>query len=170
MTNTEIIRAKAADYITDKLDRKVKFFAVESRSKKAVWFVRSEDLLHIVQSESDAVILAIFRIAGGAVHIKPQTYEKTSVIEVRKVMSRFGRILEKDERKGGWPEGEMQVAVMLNGIRTGWMKNHAADVFGYIGDERVKVEVKGVGGWMQKPDEVKEEKKKEEEETEETEE
>jgi hypothetical protein len=51
---------------------------------------------------------------------------------------------------------------MLNGIRTGWMKNHAADVFGYIGDERVKVEVKGVGGWMQKPDEVEEEEETEE--------
>ena len=164
MTNTEIIRTKAADYIADKLAHKVKFFAVESRSKKAVWLIRSEDLLHIVETESDAVILAIFRIAGGAVHIKPQTYEKTSVVEVRKVINRFGRILEKDERKGGWWIGEMQVAEMLNGIRTGWMKNHAADVFGYIGDERVKIEVKGLGGWMQKPDEVKEE---EEEETEE---
>ena len=163
MTNTEIIRMKAADYIADKLAHDVKFFAVESRSKKAVWFVRSEDLLHIVQTESDTVILAIFRIAGGAVHIKPQTYEKTSVIEIRKVMNRFGRILEKEERVGGWWMGEMQVATMLNGIRTGWMKNHAADVFGYIGDERVKVEVKGLGGWMQKPDEVEEEKTEEEE-------
>jgi hypothetical protein len=162
MTNVEIIRTRATDYISDKLAHRVKFFAVESRSKKAIWFVRSEDLLHIVQTESDDVILAIFRIAGGAVHIKPQTYEKTSVIEVRKVMNRFGRILEKDERVGGWQIGEMQVAVMLNGIRTGWMKNHAADVFGYIGDERVKVEVKGVGGWMQKPDEVKEEEETEE--------
>lgn len=162
MTNAEIIRTKAADYIADKLAHKVKFFAVESRSKKAVWFVRSEDLLHIVETESEAVILTIFRIAGGAVHIKPQTYEKTSVVEVRKVINRFGRILEKDERKGGWQEGEMQVAEMLNGIRTGWMKNHAADVFGYIGNERVKVEVKGLGGWMQKPDEVKEEEETEE--------
>ena len=161
MTNTEIIRMKAADYITDKLAHKVKFFAVESRSKKAVWFIRSEDLLNIVQTESDAVILAVFRIAGGAVHIKPQTYEKTSVIEVRKVLNRFGRILEKDERQGGWQEGEMQVAEMLNGIRTGWMKNHAADVFGYIGSERVKVEVKGVGGWMQKPDETEDEETEE---------
>lgn len=164
MTNAEIIRTKAADYIADKLAHKVKFFAVESRSKKAVWFVRSEDLLHIVETESESVILAIFRIAGGAVHIKPQTYEKTSVVEVRKVINRFGRILEKDERVGGWQVGEMQVAEILNGIRTGWMKNHAADVFGYIGNERVKVEVKGLGGWMQKPDEMKEE---EEEETEE---
>lgn len=162
MTNTEIIRTKAADYITDKLAHKVKFFAVESRSKKAVWFVRSEDLLHIVETESESVILAIFRIAGGAVHIKPQTYEKTSVIDVRRVLNRYGRILEKEERVGGWQAGEMQVAVMLNGIRTGWMKNHAADVFGYIGDERVKVEVKGVGGWMQKPDEVEEEEETEE--------
>ena len=161
MTNVEIIRTRAADYIADKLAHKVKFFAVESRSKKAVWFVRSEDLLHIVQSESDAVILAVFRIAGGAVHIKPQTYEKTSVIDVRKVMNRYGRILEKDERVGGWQVGEMQVAAMLNGIRTGWMKNHAADVFGYIGDERVKVEVKGVGGWMQIPDATEEEETEE---------
>lgn len=163
MTNTEIIRTKAADYITDKLAHKVKFFAVESRSKKAVWFVRSEDLLHIVETESESVILAIFRIAGGAVHIKPQTYEKTSVVEVRKVMNRFGRILEKDERVGGWQVGEMQVAAMLNGIRTGWMKNHAADVFGYIGGERVKVEVKGVGGWMQIPDATEEEEEETEE-------
>lgn len=161
MTSIEIIRTRATDYIADKLAHKVKFFAVESRSKKAVWFVRSEDLLHIVQTESDAVILAVFRIAGGAVHIKPQTYEKTSVIEVRKVMNRYGRILEKDERVGGWQVGEMQVAAMLNGIRTGWMKNHAADVFGYIGDERVKVEVKGVGGWMQIPDEAEEEETEE---------
>ena len=162
MTNIEIIRTKAADYIADKLAHKVKFFAVESRSKKAVWFVRSEDLLRIVQTESDAVILAIFRIAGGAVHIKPQTYEKTSVVDVRKVLNRYGRILEKEERVGGWQVGEMQVAVMLNGIRTGWMKNHAADVFGYIGDERVKVEVKGVGGWMQIPDATEEEEETEE--------
>ena len=154
---------KPMEYIKDKIAHNVRFFAIESRSKRAVWFVRSEDLLFFLQTGTDEEINAILRVAGGAVHIRPQTYEKTSVFAVRKVINRYGRIFEKDERKGGWQEGEMQIAEMLNGIRTGWMKNHAADVFGYIGSERVKVEVKGVGGWMQMPDAVKEEEEEEEE-------
>ena len=144
-----IIREVADKYITDKIRHHVKYFALESASKCAVWVIKSMDLREIVRTASDEKLCKFFRITGSAVHLTKQTYENTRVFEVASIVNKYGVMLDKDKREGNYNEGELQVADIFEGKHTGSKRGHWKDVSAKIGGKTCGIEVKCIGGWMQ---------------------
>lgn len=143
-----VIREAADKYITAKIKHHVKYFALESNSKKAVWVIKSMDLREIVRTVSDEKLCKLFRVTGCEVHLCKQTYEATRVFEIASLVHRYGVILEKEERTGNYNEGELQVADIFEGKHTGSERGHWKDVSAKIGGKTCGIEVKCVGGWM----------------------
>ena len=143
-----IIREAADKYITTKIRHHVKYFALESATKRAVWVIKSMDLREIVRTVSDERLCKLFRITGCAVHLVKQTYENTRVIEIAPIIKAHGVILEKEERQGNYNEGEMQIADIFEGKHTGSTRGHWKDVSAQIGGKTCGIEVKCIGGWM----------------------
>lgn len=144
-----IIREAADKYLTDKIRHHVKYFALESASKCAVWVIKSMDLREIVRTVSDEKLCKLFRITGCAVHLTKQTYENTQVMEIAPILKKYGVILDKDKREGNYNEGEIQVADIFEGKHTGSKRGHWKDVSANIGGKTCGIEVKCVGGWME---------------------
>lgn len=143
-----IIRETADKYITTKIRHHVKYFALESASKSAVWVIKSMDLREIVRTVSDEKLCKLFRVTGCEVHLCKQTYEATRVFEIASIVKKYGVILNKEKREGNYNEGEMQVADIFEGEHTGSEKGHWKDVRANIGGKTCGIEVKCVGGWM----------------------
>ena len=105
-----IIREAADKYITTKIRHHVKYFALESASKCAVWVIKSMDLREIVRTVSDEKLCKLFRVTGCEVHLCKQTYENTQVMAIAPILKKYGVILDKEKREGNYNEGEIQVA------------------------------------------------------------
>ena len=144
-----MIRESADKYLTDKIKHHVKYFALESASKCAVWVIKSMDLREVVRTVSDERLCKLFRITGGAVHLTKVTYENTQVIEIAPILKKYGVILDKEKREGNYNEGELQVADIFEGKHTGSKRGHWKDVSAKIGGKTCGIEVKCIGGWMQ---------------------
>lgn len=143
-----IIRETADEYITTKIRHHVKYFALESASKCAVWVIKSMDLREIVRTVSDEKLCKLFRVTGCEVHLCKQTYENTRVFEVASIVNKYGVILDKEKREGNYNEGEIQVADIFEGKHTGNKHGHWKDVSAKIGGKTCGIEVKCIGGWM----------------------
>lgn len=143
-----IIRETVDKYITSKIRHHVKYFALESASKRAVWVIKSMALREIVRTVSDEKLCKLFRVTGCEVHLCKQTYEATRVFEIASIVKKYGVILEKEERTGNYNEGEMQVADIFEGQHTGSKRGHWKDVSAKIGGKTCGIEVKCIGGWM----------------------
>lgn len=143
-----IIRETADKYITTKIRHHVKYFALESASKCAVWVIKSMDLREIVRTVSDEKLCKLFRVTGCEVHLCKQTYENTRVFEVASIVNKYGVILDKEKREGNYNEGEIQVADIFEGKHTGNKHGHWKDVSAKIGGKTCGIEVKCIGGWM----------------------
>ena len=144
-----VIRESVDKYLTDKIRHHVKYFALESASKCAVWVIKSMDLREIVRTVSDERLCKLFRITGSAVHLTKQTYENTQVMEIAPILKKYGVILNKEKREGNYNEGEIQVADIFEGKHTGSERGHWKDVSAKIGGKTCGVEVKCIGGWME---------------------